>query len=87
MANAWGKVSRIVPHKEYFNLGTTVEIHCQAYRELFNTQIPDQEIHLIERASEYCQPVGDDRFRKSIEERYGHKPGQLHRVRHSKKEE
>jgi putative transposase len=84
MANGWGKKSRIVHHREYLNLGTTQESRCQACRELFKIQIPEEEIHMIERASEYCQPVGDDRFRKKIEERYGMKTGQLHRGRPSK---
>ncbi len=81
LANAWGKRSRIVPHVEYLNLGPTQESRCRAYRELFKTQISNEDIHLIERASEYCQPVGDDKFRKMIEDRYGFKLGQLKRGR------
>lgn len=32
-------------------------------------------IDLIGRAAEYCQPVGDDRFRLQIESKYGIKLG------------
>ena len=31
----------------------------------------DEDMHIIERASEYCQPVGDDGFRTQIENNYG----------------
>ena len=54
---------------------------CHAYRELFKIHIADEDIHLMERASDYCQPVGDDRFRKSIEKHYGIALGQLKRGR------
>ncbi len=73
-----GQEKSYVYHREYLNPGTTQESCCQVYRELFKIQIPEEEIHLIEKASEDCQSIGDDRFRKKIEERYGIKPGQLH---------
>lgn len=58
--NAWGAQSDLVNHDEYLGLGFTAEERCRAYRELFRYQIPDEDIHLIERASHYCHPVGDD---------------------------
>ena len=85
MANAWGRSSSITPHDEYLNLGHRVDMRCRAYRELFQSQLPDGNIHLIERASEYCQRVGDDRFRKAIEQRYGIKLGQAARGRPRKR--
>jgi putative transposase len=68
-SNALGKAASLVPHDEYLNLGSDVESRCYAYREIFGFQLSEYDIHLIERASEYCYPVGDDRFRQQIEER------------------
>ena len=58
-----------------------LEARCYAYREIFKHQLSEHDIHLIEKAEEYCQPVGDDRFRIEIEEKYGIKRGQISRGR------
>jgi len=52
---------------------------CHAYRELFSYEIPSEDVHLIEQASHYCHPIGDDRFKQQIEQRYGIKLGQAAR--------
>ena len=83
-ANAWGGKSSLVPHPEYTKLGKDIESRCFAYRELFKHQLPDNDIHLIERASDYCHPVGDDRFCQQIEEKYGISLGQCARGRPKK---
>ena len=49
---------------------------CHTYRKLFKHQLSEHDIHLIERASEYCHPVGDDRFRLAIKNKYGVMLGQ-----------
>jgi hypothetical protein len=41
-------------------------------------------LDLIRKAAHYCQPVGNDRFRREIEEKYGVKLGQLNRGRPKK---
>ena len=71
LVNAWGRPGALQPHTEYIRLGDTTQSRCHAYRELFKHQISECDIHLIERASEYCHPVGDDRFKRQIEMRYG----------------
>jgi putative transposase len=85
LVNAWNRLSSVVPHEEYLKLGVCEEVRCHAYRELFKCQISDEDVHFIERASQYCQPVGDDRFREQIEQQYGIKIGQAARGRPRKK--
>jgi hypothetical protein len=61
MANGWGSEESPCLIVEYVNLGTFQKSRCQAYRELFKTQIPDEGIHLVERACEYCQLVASQK--------------------------
>ena len=84
LVNAWGRESLIRYHEEYLKLGSDKFSRCLAYRELFKSSLPEHDIHLIERASEYCQPVGDDRFREQIELKFGIKIGQMSRGRPKK---
>ena len=84
LVNAWARTSLIAPHLEYLKLGSTAGERCHSYRELFRYQIPGHDVHLIERASEYCHPIGDDRFRESIENQYGINLGQAARGRPKK---
>ena len=83
-SNAWGDASWILPHEEYLKLGHAPDRRCAAYRELFRNQIEGGCLHLIRRAAHYCQPVGDDHFRRLIEEKYGIKVGQMERGRPGK---
>ena len=76
LINAWGQKSHLVQHDEYLRLGGDNASRCHAYRELFKDRLAEGEIHLIERANQYCQPLGDDRFRRQIERRYRLKLGQ-----------
>ena len=79
--NAWGGECWLTPHAEYFRLaGNDIERY-HAYRELFRHQLGGADLHLIRQSAHYCQPVGDDRFRKIIEEKYGIKIGQSKRGR------
>lgn len=68
---AWGKASNLTFHPEYKKLGTSTESRCHEYRELFRYQLSEQDVHLIENASEYCHPVCDDRFVQQIEGKFG----------------
>jgi len=52
-----------------------------AYRELFKYHLSDADIHQIRRASYYCYPLGNDRFKKKIEEVLGRKVGYATRGR------
>jgi putative transposase len=79
--NAWGDESWLALHEEYIRLGKTKEQRCQNYRALFENHLDDSDISLIRKAAHYCQPVGDDRFKKAIENKYGIKLGQTRRGR------
>jgi len=82
--NAWGDPGWLAPHEEYLRLGHTPLQRCAAYRELFRHHISGVDLHLFRRAAHYCQPIGDDRFRRQIEDKYGIKVGQMKRGRPSK---
>lgn len=86
-ANAWGDKSWLSHHHEYLRLGQAIEERQHAYRELFRTRFDDEDLHLFRKASHYCQPVGNDRFRKQIEEKYDIKLGQMKRGRPAKQME
>lgn len=85
--NAWGDRSWLTPHPEYQCLGTTPDERELAYRELFKTHLSEEDLHRVHRAAHYCQPIGDDRFRQQIEQRYGIKLGKMDRGRPRKEAE
>ncbi len=84
LVNAWGGESILELHDEYLKLGGDSNARCHAYRELFKHQLSEQDIHLIENASDYCHPVGDVRFCAQIEQKYKVKLGQARRGRPKK---
>ena len=79
--NAYGDAGWLWRHKQYLSLGTSRDVRCHAYRELFRAHLDVEDLHLIRQAAHYCQPVGDDRFRQQIEQRYGIRLGQMRRGR------
>ena len=85
--NAWGDESWLKLHEEYKRLGKTKEQRCQNYRALFENHLDDSDFSLIRKAAHYCQPVGDDRFKAAIENKYGIKLGQSRRGRPILKED
>ena len=85
LVNAWTKPGAFIQHSEYLKLGPGAQSRCYAYRELFRYQLSKHDIHLIEKASEYNQQPGDDRFRLEIEIKYGIKLAQSSRGRPRKK--
>lgn len=85
--NAWGDRSWLTPHPEYQCLGATPDERRLAYRELFKTHLSEEDLHRVRRAAHYCQPIGDDRFRQQIEQRYGIKLGKMDRGRPRKEAE
>ena len=80
-ANAWGDKTWIVPHEEYRALGRDRNVRHERYRELFTSELSDENLSLFRKAAHYNQPVGDDRFRAQIEARYGIRVGQMSRGR------
>ncbi len=82
--NGWGDKSWLTPHDEYWHLGQSQDVRCGAYREIFKAHISEQDLHLIRKAAHYCQPIGDDSFRRRIEKRYGIALGQMKRGRPQK---
>jgi putative transposase len=85
--NAWGDKSNISPHYEYLQLGKTDEERCEVYRDLFKHQLSEEDLHTIRKAAHYCQPIGDDRFKEFIEQKYNIKLGQGKRGRPKKDHE
>jgi putative transposase len=84
--NAYGDAGWLQRHEQYKSLGVSSNERCFAYRELFRAHLDGQDIHLIRQAAHYCQPVGDDRFRQQIEQRYGIRLGQMRRGRPRKED-
>lgn len=80
-ANGWGNESWLKQHDEYKRLGRTKEERCRYYRELFKHHADGVDIELIRKASSSCQPVGDNRFKRLIEKKYGIKLGRDRRGR------
>jgi len=79
--NAWGDSSWLTPHDEYLQLGVDTDERLHAYRELFRYQLSEQDLNLIRKAAHYSQPIGDDRFRQQIEDKYGVRLGSMKRGR------
>ena len=79
--HAWGEAGWMVPHEEYQRLDTDTSGRCAAYRELSRYKVPDDDIHLIRKAIMYSQPLGDARFRRQIEAKYGRWLGYIRSVR------
>lgn len=79
--NAWGDHGWLTPHEEYRRLSSNPTERGYAYRELFETQLSEHDIHMVRKAAHYCQPIGDDRFRQQIEQKYGITLGQMDRGR------
>ena len=84
--NGWGDRGFITPHAEYLMLGNNIETRLYAYRELFKHQLSEYDLHVIREAAHYCQPVGNDRFKQFIEQKYGIKIGNTGRGRPTKVE-
>ena len=84
--NAWGDSSNfIMPHDELKKLSVHDEERFRLYRQLFAEGLEDKTIEQFRKATHYCQPVGDKRFRDQIERQLGRKIGQARRGRPQKK--
>jgi putative transposase len=80
--NAWGDdFEWIIPHDEYLKLGTNTKQRCRAYRDLFKTQLSEEDLHAFRQAAHYSVPVGIDRFAEQIEQTIGKNIGYAKRGR------
>lgn len=68
-ANALGESNGLLtPHALYAALGDGLEPRLRAYRDLFNTVLPEQTISNIRLALKQTQPLGNSRFFDVIEQ-------------------
>jgi len=80
--HAWGKPNDIIrDHFLYEELGSASDIKQHAYRELFKTQIPDVDLHIIKKSMKYNYPLGGQRFKEQVECALGRTVGQNQRGR------
>jgi putative transposase len=86
-AHAWGKDNTcITSHELYNNLGKLPDERQFAYRELFKYHLSVDDIHRIRKATHFCYPLGNERFKEKIEIMLDRKVGHALRGRpHSKK--
>ena len=85
--HAWGKANSLVnDHVLYKELANSPESRQYLYRELFKTQIPESDIHVINESLSFNYPLGNERFRAQIEEALGRAVGQRQRGRPRVKE-
>lgn len=81
-ANALGEdIFMLRPHAVYSCLGTTKERRCISYRHIVAQALDDCDLQAIGMATHYCSPLGDYRFRKSVEAKLGAPVGQQRRGR------
>ena len=70
--NAMGKsINLITPHACYLSLGKIDKERQLAYKGLFEQQIPNYTLQEIRNALNKAWVLGDDRFKKQIEEQTG----------------
>lgn len=68
--NAFGRTDNwVTPHLEYRRLGKTDEERRSAYRQLFKYQISEKSINAIREATNKAWVLGNDRFKRSIQEK------------------
>lgn len=84
-ANAWNdSCSWLTPHEQFLALHRNPTERAKAYRDLFRTCLPDEDILAIRKAMHYSHPLGDGRFCLQIAERLGIKIGHAARGRPKK---
>ncbi|MCG8380059.1 MAG: transposase [Proteobacteria bacterium] len=67
-SHAWGRADDLISdHSLYHALGKTSTARCKAYRELFTVNLSDDDVHQISHAWDCNYPLGNDRFKESIE--------------------
>ena len=67
--NAFNKENDLIkPHKYYLALGKSGEERRWAYRELFSHHMDNTILHEIRESTDQCRVLGNERFRKEIEQ-------------------
>lgn len=80
--HAWGKPNPLIgDHDLYLALGRDPEARQRVYRELFRHRLPEERLHDIRECLAYNFPLGNDRFRESIEAALGRRVGERKRGR------
>jgi putative transposase len=65
------EVKLITPHNEYLKLDKNSEKRQQTYRNLFQGFMPELDLKEIREALQKEWVLGDDRFKRKIEEKIG----------------
>jgi putative transposase len=71
----------ISPHGLYLDLDSNRDGRLHAYRELFDIEMPPEDIHRIRKAATFSMPLGNNRFREQIELALNRRIGQPYRGR------
>ena len=80
--HAWGKPNEIIrEHYLYEQLGSSSDLKQYTYRELFKTQLPNEDLHVIKESMKFNYPLGSERFKEQIESALGRAVGQNKRGR------
>lgn len=80
-SNALGKESWISPHPVYLELARDAAQRRDTYRAMFDDTLSEDSLRLIRTAAHFSQPIGDECFRRGIEQRFGLRPGYVSRGR------
>jgi len=71
-SNGGGKLIKLLKsHSLYLALGATPQLRAQTYLSLFETEIPDFKIKDIRCAVNSTRVLGDDVFKRQIEQQTG----------------
>ena len=80
--NGLGKDNPLLqPHELYLGLGSVKNERCYFYRELFKQQITGKDIHQIRECSLRNYPLGNDLFKKKVEQTLNRRLGNMKRGR------
>ncbi|MCR4299396.1 MAG: transposase [Gallionella sp.] len=81
-ANTQGREDKLLtPHSLYLKLGKATGSRLQAYRDLFKAHIDDEDLKEIRAAWQTGTPLGNEYFKKKIEQKLKTKVGQARRGR------
>ncbi len=75
---------QLTMHDVYKRLGADHNARCQAYKELFSTNLSSELIDKIRQASTFSMPLGNNKFKQQIEQALKRKLGNAKLGRPSK---
>lgn len=80
--HGWGEADALVAdHSLYQQLGRDDASRQHAYRQLFLGHLPSPTLHVMREALTHNYPLGNERFRNSVERQLGRVVGQCSRGR------